>query len=91
METQRVIFRLCQLRGTYLYYLNRFNTGYTDTVTYQDQKNFVASVLYLDPSKEFPEGLIITGGNDNIILVYRPSEPSAMLTITEHSNTGEKL
>lgn len=67
----------------------RFNAGYVNTLTYRDHKNFVASVLYLEPSSEFSEGLIVTGGNDNLILVYRPMDQSAMLTINEHTNTGE--
>ncbi|KAI4461369.1 phospholipase a-2-activating protein [Holotrichia oblita] len=66
---------------------NGFNTGYTDSVTYRNQKNFVASVLFLEPTKEYPDGLVVTGGNDNVILVYHPYEQSAILTLTEHSNT----
>lgn len=68
--------------------IDRFNTGYTDSVTYRNQKNFVASVLFLEPTKEYPDGLVVTGGNDNVILVYHPYEQSAILTLTEHSNTS---
>lgn len=66
---------------------NPFQNNYEEVMTYKDQKNFVASVLYLDPTEEFPDGLIVTGGNDHIILVYKPSEPFATFTIKDHSNT----
>ncbi|XP_066245153.1 phospholipase A-2-activating protein [Euwallacea similis] len=61
--------------------------SFEEVMTYRDQKNFVACVLYLDPTEEFPNGLVVTGGNDNIILVYKPSEPFATFTIKEHTNT----
>ncbi|XP_044754625.1 phospholipase A-2-activating protein [Coccinella septempunctata] len=66
---------------------NGFNASYNEFISYKDQKNFVASVLYLEPSNEFPEGLVITGGNDSVILIYKPSEPFATCSIKEHSNT----
>lgn len=49
----------------------------------------MASVLYLAPTKNFPDGLIVTGGNDNTILIYKPSEPFATYTAKEHTNTGK--
>lgn len=55
-------------------------------MTYRDQKNFVMCVLYFEPTLEFPEGLVITGGNDNAILVYKPGEPFASITFKEHTN-----
>lgn len=66
---------------------NPFQNNYEEVMTYKDQKNFVASVLYLDPTEGFPDGLIVTGGNDHIILIYKPSEPFATFTIKDHSNT----
>ncbi|XP_045474731.1 phospholipase A-2-activating protein [Harmonia axyridis] len=66
---------------------NGFNASYNEFISYKDQKNFVASVLYIEPSNEFPEGLVITGGNDSVILIYKPSEPFSCGSIKEHSNT----
>lgn len=66
----------------------RFNASYNEFISYKDQKNFVASVLYLEPTNDFPEGLVITGGNDSVILIYKPSEHFATCSIKEHSNTG---
>lgn len=44
--------------------------------------------MYLEPSKDYPDGLIITGGNDNKILIYKPHEPFASFCFEEHTNTG---
>ncbi|RZC40157.1 phospholipase A-2-activating protein [Asbolus verrucosus] len=65
---------------------NKINSAYAPITTYHDQKNFVIAVLYLDPTQEYPDGLIVTGGNDNTIYIYKPSEPFATLTLKEHSN-----
>lgn len=65
---------------------NGFNTGYTDSHTYKDQKNFVAAVLYLEPSSDYPEGIVVTAGNDNCILIYKPSDFTVTMTYKEHTN-----
>ncbi|XP_060528385.1 phospholipase A-2-activating protein [Cylas formicarius] len=65
---------------------NPFQNNYEDVMTYKDHKNFVGCVLYLEPTEEFPDGLVVTGGNDNLILIYKPSEPFATFTLKEHSN-----
>ncbi|XP_063925549.1 phospholipase A-2-activating protein [Zophobas morio] len=65
---------------------NRIDTGYTPIQTYRDQKNFVIAVLYLEPTDEYSDGLVVTGGNDNMINVYKPSEPFTTFTFKEHSN-----
>lgn len=64
------------------------NSEYTNLQTYRDQKNFVIAVIYLEPTSDYPEGLIITGGNDSTICLYKPSEPFASLVLKEHTNTG---
>ncbi|CAG9765638.1 unnamed protein product [Ceutorhynchus assimilis] len=66
---------------------NPFQNTHEEVMSYIGQKNFVASVLYLDPTEEFPDGLVVTGGNDHVILIYKPSEPFATFTIKDHSNT----
>ncbi|ERL89805.1 phospholipase A-2-activating protein [Dendroctonus ponderosae] len=66
---------------------NPHQSNFEEVMTYKDQQNFVACVLYLDPTEEFPDGLVVTGGNDSVILVYKPSEPFSTFTIKEHSNT----
>ncbi|CAH0554986.1 unnamed protein product [Brassicogethes aeneus] len=66
---------------------NSLNGSYNEVMTYREQKNFVGAVLYLDPVPNFPDGLIVTGGYDNIILIYKPSEPFATYTLKEHTGT----
>lgn len=66
---------------------NEINTAYNALTTYKDQKNFVASVLYLEPTDEFPSGLVITGGNDHLILLYQMHEPFTSFILKEHTNT----
>lgn len=61
--------------------------NYSEVMTYKDQKNFVACILYLSPTEKYPDGLVVTGGNDSAILIYKPAEPFATFTIKEHSNT----
>lgn len=83
-----VLFRFAELKTIVVC---RFNTGFSEVMTYRDQKNFVMCVLYLEPTQEFPDGLVITGGNDNVILVYKPGEPFASLSFKEHTNAGRKF
>ncbi|KAK4875781.1 hypothetical protein RN001_012203 [Aquatica leii] len=66
---------------------NEFSNGYIESMTYKDQKNFVGSVLHLEPTPEFPGGLVITGGNDHVIFVYKTHEPFSTMSFKEHSNT----
>lgn len=66
---------------------NPFQENYEEVMTYRDQKNFVGAVLFIEPTEEYPDGLVVTGGNDKLILVYKPSEPFATFTIKDHTNT----
>ncbi|KAJ8972552.1 hypothetical protein NQ314_000139 [Rhamnusium bicolor] len=67
---------------------NPLQNTYHEVMTYQNHENFVGSVLYLEPSKNFPDGLVITGGYDNVIFVYKPGEPFPTYTYKgEHTNT----
>lgn len=70
---------------------NELSNSYSEKFSYKDQQNFVASVLYIEPTQEFPDGLVITGGNDSVILIYKPHEPFAYFTIKEHTNTVSSL
>lgn len=74
-----------------LIYYFRINTGYSLSQTYKDQKNFVIAVQYLEPTAEYPDGLVIAGGNDNTIYIYKPSEPFASFTFKEHTNAGKNI
>ncbi|CAH1156011.1 unnamed protein product [Phaedon cochleariae] len=60
---------------------------YHEVMTYKSHENFVGSVLYLEPSTEYPDGLVVTGGYDKVIFIYKPGEPFPTFTFKDHSNT----
>lgn len=65
----------------------RFNSGYTEAVTLKGHTNFVSSVCVINPYQKYPEGLILTGSNDNNICVYVPGEEEPVHRIKAHQNT----
>lgn len=69
-------------------YYDRFNSGYTEVQTYVGHKNFVTCVCAIPPSDIFPNGLIVTGGNDNIILLFQPECSTSFQQLSGHKNTG---
>ncbi|VEN56039.1 unnamed protein product, partial [Callosobruchus maculatus] len=61
---------------------------YDEVMTYKAHENFVGSVLYLEPTPEYLDGLVVTGGYDKAIHVYRPGEPFPTFSFKgEHTNT----
>lgn len=61
-------------------------------MTYRSHENFVGSVLYLEPSSEYPDGLVISGGYDKVIHVYKSGEPFPTYSFKgEHTNTGKEI
>lgn len=57
-------------------------------MTYRSHENFVGSVLYLESSTQYPDGLVITGGYDKVVHIYKPGEPFPTLSFkNEHTNT----
>lgn len=67
----------------------RLQRDYQEVMTYRSHENFVGCVLYLEPSEHFPDGLVVTGGYDKVIFVYKPGEPFPTYTFKgEHTNTG---
>lgn len=56
-------------------------------MTYRSHENFVGSVLYIEPTSQYVDGLVITGGYDKVIHVYKPGEPFPSFTFKEHTNT----
>ncbi|XP_056634387.1 phospholipase A-2-activating protein [Diorhabda sublineata] len=75
-------------RTTKYWKYNPLQNVYQDVMTYKGHENFVGSVLYLEPTKEYPDGLVITGGYDKNILIYKPGEPFHTYAIKEeHLNT----
>ncbi|KAG6439134.1 hypothetical protein O3G_MSEX000514, partial [Manduca sexta] len=59
---------------------------FVNVVTYKGHKNFVSCVCWLPPCEAYPEGLVITGSNDNCILGYNLQDGSIQITIEGHEN-----
>lgn len=47
-------------------------------------------VTVLNKSSLIPNGLIITGGNDNLMCGFVPESPEPVFVETRHTNTGIK-
>ncbi|CAK1552863.1 unnamed protein product [Leptosia nina] len=59
---------------------------FVNVVTYKGHKNFVSCVCWLPPCESFPEGLVITGSNDNTILGYTLQDGAVQINLKGHDN-----
>ncbi|KAI8429183.1 hypothetical protein MSG28_007720 [Choristoneura fumiferana] len=59
---------------------------FVNVVTYKGHKNFVSCICWLPPCEAFPEGIVITGSNDNTILGYNLQDGNIVLTLEGHEN-----
>ncbi|PIK49138.1 putative phospholipase A-2-activating protein [Apostichopus japonicus] len=50
-------------------------------------ESFISSVATLPPNEKYPQGLIVTGGNDAKINAYTLESPMPVYTLTGHSGT----
>ncbi|XP_047521233.1 phospholipase A-2-activating protein [Pieris napi] len=60
--------------------------SYVNVVTYKGHSNFVSCVCWLPPCEAFPEGLVITGSNDNTILGYNLLDGAVQINLKGHDN-----
>ncbi|CAH0728958.1 unnamed protein product, partial [Brenthis ino] len=60
---------------------------FINVVTYQGHNNFVSCVCWLPPCEAFPDGLVITGSNDNTILGYNLQDGAVQINLKAHDNT----
>ncbi|XP_004531201.1 phospholipase A-2-activating protein isoform X1 [Ceratitis capitata] len=60
----------------------RLGENYAEAVTFQDHKNFVACVCYLES-----EQWICTGSNDATVAIYKEGGYIPILTLTGHTST----
>ncbi|CAB3243021.1 unnamed protein product [Arctia plantaginis] len=60
---------------------------YVNVVTYKGHRNFVSCICWLPPCEAFSDGLVVTGGNDNIILGYNLQDGTIQVTLEGHENT----
>ncbi|XP_063361364.1 phospholipase A-2-activating protein [Cydia amplana] len=59
---------------------------FINAVTYKGHKNFVSCICWLPPCEAFPDGIVVTGSNDNTILGYNLQDGSVVLTLEGHEN-----
>ncbi|KAJ0179726.1 hypothetical protein K1T71_004317 [Dendrolimus kikuchii] len=59
---------------------------FVNVVTYKGHKNFVSCVCWIPPCEAFPDGLVVTGSNDNTILGYNLQDGMVILTLESHDN-----
>lgn len=50
---------------------------------------FITCICAVPPNDEFQNGLVLTGGNDNLILIFKPDCSAPIQQLSGHSNTGK--
>lgn len=66
---------------------NGINPGFSESITFKGHTKFVSSVCSLKPSAEYPEGVIVSGGNDSNICVYTTDNPEPIVKHAGHKDT----
>ncbi|XP_071838733.1 phospholipase A-2-activating protein-like [Apostichopus japonicus] len=61
--------------------------SFSDCHCMSGHKSFISSVATLPPNEKYPQGLIVTGGNDAKINAYTLESPMPVYTLTGHSGT----
>lgn len=59
---------------------------FVNVITYKGHRNFVSCICWVPPCVSFPEGLVVTGSNDNTILGYNLQDGTVLLTLEGHEN-----
>lgn len=65
---------------------NVYGPGYTAAITLRGHTSFVSSVCALHPFQNYPDGLIITGGCDNIICAFYPDVEDPIFILQGHKD-----
>lgn len=66
---------------------NGLNPGYHEAQTLRGHTNFVNCVCYCPPSESYPNGIIVTSGNDKTICGFIAEQESPLFTLKGHSDT----
>lgn len=66
---------------------NGVNPGYHEAQTLRGHTNFVTCVCYCPPSNAYPNGIILTSGNDKNICGFVAEQESPLFTLKGHSET----
>lgn len=75
----------CNIYKKNSFYFTRVK-DFVNVVTYKGHRNFVSCICWLPPCEAFPEGIVITGSNDNTILGYNLQDGNVVLTLEGHEN-----
>ncbi|XP_034241112.1 phospholipase A-2-activating protein [Thrips palmi] len=65
---------------------NGINPGYHEAQTLRGHSNFVTCVCYCSPSESYPNGLILTSGNDKNICGFVAEQESPLFTLKGHTD-----
>lgn len=66
---------------------NGINPGYHEAQTLRGHTNFVTCVCYCPASESYPNGIILTSGNDKNICGFVVEQESPLFTLKGHSDT----
>jgi phospholipase A-2-activating protein len=62
----------------------RTDSGYVLKSTFTAHQKFVNSVAYIAPSKDFENGLVVSGGSDHIVYAFDPFSCEIAYTLIGH-------
>lgn len=65
-----------------------YGPGFTVAITLRGHTSFVSSVCTLHPFQNYPDGLIMTGGCDNIICAFYPDVEDPIFILQGHKDNG---
>ncbi len=68
--------------------LTCFSNEYTETHCIRAHKKFVNSLTVVYTVDGFPNGLVITGSNDQTICIFDIESNSIILQLSEHTGAG---
>lgn len=63
------------------------NNVFSPTNIFCGHSRYVASVCAMPPTETHPQGLVITGGHDNMILVFDFNSPEPIMKLEGHTGT----
>lgn len=64
-------------------------TSFEQRTVLKNHTNFVIATCYIPSNDRFPDGLIVTGGNDKKICVYSAKQGTHLFTLEGHEQTGK--
>ncbi|CAF3244551.1 unnamed protein product [Rotaria socialis] len=66
-------------------------TSFEQRAVLKNHTHYIIATCYIPPNSEFPDGLIVTGGNDKKICVYSAKQGIYLFTLEGHEQTVSSL